>query len=55
MDNRPIKEEVSSSGGKITYFAWGLRHTAGSRYSAGSDNTQDKKQSPIETVLREWV
>jgi hypothetical protein len=55
MDQRPIKEEDSSSGGKITYFSWGLRHTAGSRYSPSSDDSRERKQTPIEAVLQEWV
>lgn len=41
---KPIKVETSSSGGKIEYFTWGLKHTAGRRYNSGADkviNTED--------------
>lgn len=52
MTEKPIKSETSSSGGKISYFAWGLRHTARKRYSGGTDD-RDEEQSSKETDQKE--
>lgn len=32
MYNQPGTQVPSSTGGTITYFSWGLRHTAGNGY-----------------------
>lgn len=53
MNEKPIKTETSSSGGRISYFPWGLRHTNGRRYAANADEAQDREQSSNKTDQEE--
>ena len=45
MNEKPIKEAISSTGGRIAYFHWGLRHTEGVRYSAKMAEAQNQQSS----------
>lgn len=43
---KPIKVVPSSSGGKIAYFSWGLRHTQSRRVRDDEDDFDDEDLRP---------